>query len=860
MRVPASTHFTPIPLDAVFNRQQKSLPETLRLRDQERIGTHGAQVFRGIPFALGASRREDVVLLEQDAVAIALDNLTATYLLFIHCVEDRVSNYHAELANFAVDGNELGDAVSAYRLEYADGTTYEKTILRRFAIQQLRTSWGASPFAAVPVLADRVIPTSGDCDALGVPSTDGYGRGETRASSGRDSSSEHLWIYALPNPHPQKAIARVVCTPRSERSSIYALTATSLSDHPLRGHARQKARLTLPAGASLNATHALEDAEIDLGSVISARAALDYDEDHWSDSETVVQPLRSESDVIVEYSAHPQASLTVATGEGESIRYELGAAARGIQVINAAARPVTIRIVDKATGKPVAARLHMHGEAGEYLPPKGYHRQVNGRWFEDNYGEFVNGHVEYVYTWGECIADLPLGRVFVEISRGYEVTPIRTSVEVTQETHELLFELERVLDWRAAGWATADTHVHFLSPQTALLEGAAEGVNIVNLLASQWGEMFSNVSDFDGRSTFSARDLSSSGGDAGEFFVRVGTENRMQVLGHISLLGYSGAMIHPLCSGGPSESAFGDAQEVSMAEWAQRCIDQGGLTVMPHGPNPQCERAADLVLGLINAVEMMTFNPLNPGNGQINPYGIADWYRYLNLGLQVPICGGSDKMAASSLLGGIRTYAHLGGRALTYENWMEAMRGGNTFVTVGPLVELHVDGVAPGGQLHVGPSGGSVEVSWKVESVNVAIDLVEVVVGGEIYETATPTDPLSTAGSVQVRVSESTWIAVRVRGSYHGREGDIAAHTSAVQVLVDGRPIFNQPDAFRVLEQIEGALAYVDTLATRPQARRFRQLRATLEAAHNKLHQQLHRQGVYHAHTPLHGHEEGREH
>lgn len=63
------------------------------------------------------------------------------------------------------------------------------------------------------------------------------------------------------------------------------------------------------------------------------------------------------------------------------------------------------------------------------------------------------------------------------------------------------------------------------------------------------------------------------GGD-GEFLVRVGTENRMQTLGHISLLGYSGSMIHPLCTGGPSESALGDPQEVTMAEWAQRCIDQ----------------------------------------------------------------------------------------------------------------------------------------------------------------------------------------------------------------------------------------------------------------------------------------------
>ena len=99
-----------------------------------------------------------------------------------------------------------------------------------------------------------------------------------------------------------------------------------------------------------------------------------------------------------------------------------------------------------------------------------------------------------------------------------------------------------------------------------------------------------------------------------------------------------------------------------------------------------------------------------------------------------------------------------------------------------------------------------------------------------------------------------------MRGSYYGREGDIAAHSSAVQVVVGDKPIFIEADGLVVLEQIEGAIAYVDTLAPRPEAQRYKKLRATLESAHNRLHQRLHQQGVYHRHTPLHGHDVGREH
>ena len=584
---------------------------------------------------------------------------------------------------------------------------------------------------------------------------------------------------------------------------------------------------------------------------------LTYDRQRWSSVEPNVQPVQSDNTVIVEYIAHPQAKLYVptnATAEESYAVYDLSQTTdKTVEPIEPAMRSVRLHVIEKGSQRSVAVRLHLHGRAGEYLPPKNHHRKVNPFWFEDNYAEFVNSLNQYCYIPGECEVNLPLGEVFVEISRGYETAPIRTSVTVTPETDELTFELERVLKWRERGWITADTHVHFLTPQTALLEGQAEGVNVVNLLASQWGEMFSNVGDFDGRTTLGAEDF---GGD-GEFLVRVGTENRMQVLGHISLLGYSGSMIQPLCSGGPAESAIGDPLEVTMAEWARQCIKQNGLVVMPHTPNPQCERAADLVLGLVHAVEMMTFNSFDT---QISPYAIADWYRYLNLGYHIPVVGGTDKMSASSLLGGMRTYTYLGDQPFTYENWMAAVKAGNTFVTVGPLVELMVEGQPPGSTLTLPATGGTVSVSWKVESVSLPIDRVEVVVGGLTTEQVTVAKELCSAGSVDLQVTEATWIALRVRGSYHGKHGEIAAHTSAVQVSVEGKSIYSQHDAILVLEQIEGAIAYVDTIAPRPEARRYNQLRATLEAAHNRLHQQMHRNGIFHDHTPLHDHTRRHQH
>ena len=847
MQIPASAHFTPLNLATAYNIDRNALDDALR-PPPDVAARFGDTSFLGIPFHLGAAHQPNVILLEKDPIVLDAGNLTATYLIFAHAVADRATVYQQGFAEGSIDGNELGDHVADYALEYANGERVALPILRRFAIQQSRILWGASAFAAMPHAKPGVFRNATEEIILQRLSTAQYGRSETRTASGREQVADKLWLYALPNPNPETPIARIVLNPGHERAVVYAISATQLADHPLRPGLRRKLHLKLPTGVQLNAIGELDEIDIDLGTVISARAALNYDLDAWASTTPVVLPTPATDAVVVEYTAHPHAKLYLNTPNGLQ-SYDL-AAPTGDAIAHVAPshRPVAIHIIEKGSGTPAAVRLHLHGEAGEYLPPRGRHRKVNGFWFEDNYGEFANVHNQYAYVDGFCEVDLPLGKVYVEISRGYEVAPIRTAIEVTAETDSLSFELDKVLKWREAGWVTADTHVHFLSPQTALLEGKAEGVNVVNLLASQWGEMYSNVSDFDGKTTIGAREF---GGD-GEFLVRVGTENRMQVLGHISLLGYRGEMIHPLCSGGPSESALGDPLEVTMAEWAQRCIDQGGLSVMPHAPNPQLERAADIVLGLINAIELMTFNPLNPNMSQISPYGIADWYRYLNLGYQVPLSGGSDKMAASSLLGGIRTYTHMGERDFTFENWMAAMRAGNTFVTVGPLAELLVEGQAPGSQLRLPATGGTLNITWRVESVGLPIEQVEVVVGGLAVDAVDTGNQLVATGTTQVNVKESTWIALRVRGSYRGKAHEIAAHTSAVQVLVGDKPLFSQADAMTVLEQIEGAITYVDTLAPRPDALRFKQMRATLEAAHNQLHQRMHRAGVFHRHLPDH--------
>lgn len=878
MKTPPSPHFTPVDLKRYFNAGRRELDEGFgsRAGDTGWIDSlRGPQTHRGMPFLFGDEAGPDVLALRPGGLpaVIALPPTLASYLLFVQMAADRPPaspQGFGEIgpATLPVEGNPLGDRVSTYALRYADGSEVDVPVLRRFAIQQNHISWSASAFAALPLRRPMVHASIDEDFALGRAPGTSFFHGEARTESGRmDRQGENLWLYALPNPHPEKELTALSLSAEQEASLVFAVTTTRLTQHPLRLQGRRKLKMQLPLGVHLNNLGELdvddrgEQIGMDLGTVISARAVLDYSKTDWLGAKRDVQPMRSENEVIIEYSAHPDARLYLRCDHGHLHVWDLrsleaagiaGGASLEVVPMEPATRPVKIRILEKGSGMRVAARLHLHGSHGEYLPPKGHHRKVNTGRFEDFAGELANGLNQYAYVDGSCDADLPVGSVFVEISRGFEVRPLRRIVEVTAGTENLIFELDRVLRWRELGWVSSDTHVHFLSPQTALLEGKAEGVNVVNLLAAQWGELFTNVADFDGRTTIGAKDF---GGD-GEFLVRVGTENRMQVLGHISLLGYEGEIINPLSCGGSNEAAVGDLLEATMADWAERCRQQGGLVVMPHAPNPQAERAADIVLGLVDAIEMMSFNPRT---AQISAFGLADWYRYLNIGYHLPLVAGSDKMDAAALLGGSRTYVQLGARDFTYRNWMDAVRSGDTFITVGPLVDMTVEGRRPGSMITLPPSGGTVIINWRIESVSIPPRRVELIRNGAVVNEVRCGD-LSCNGHLSLRITESCWIAIRVRGSVAGREADIAAHTSAVYVKVGDKPIFATADAVSVLAQIEGSIAYMDTLAPRTDEARHSRLRAALELAHHRLHHKLHELGASHHHAPVHSVHVEREH
>ena len=841
---PTSPYFTPLPLLSSHSLQELAAAQQLSpaMRQAAEHAPRGDWTGWGIPFT-----SDGALLLADQPVTVKLEPFKARWVVFAHTADTRPlpegpGGFFSPMRGEGA----LNEHAADYIIRYADGSEVCAEVRRRHQIGAFTRIWGENCFQAV--VGRKPYPVHAAHEQL----QGHWGHTQTRVAFD-DSDQWTIWLWAWENPHPEQTIVAVRFEPLSGVTVLSGMSAGTVSEHPLRWRSRRKALLRLPTGEdfqpTLDARGRLAQLQLDLGQVISALPRPVYPDAAWGETANNQLPELSEREVLVEYTAHLEAIFTLWDGRTLSIaQVESGSAAQELQPVPPANQRVLIKVVERGSRKLVAAKLHLHGSCDEYLAPLDRHRIVNWAWFEDYSVDFVHGYRhQSTYIPGETVVDLPLGEVYIEVSKGFEIRPVRRLLAVTSNTEEITVEVEKVLPWRERGWVTADTHVHFLSPNSAMLEGAAEGVNVINLLASQWGELMTNVGDFDGRTTWGEAQTGLGPEGSGEYLVRVGTENRQHVMGHISLLGYNGRIIAPMTTGGPDESAIGDPIEILLTEWARQCRKQGGLVVLPHFPNPRAEHAASIISGDIDALEMTSWENLYGG---ISPYSLSDWYRYLNCGYLVPAVGGTDKMTALTAVGTVRTYAHLApDQPFTYQAWMDAVRRKETFVTYGPLLEFTVEGQPMGSRVALPASGGTVDIHWQVASVTVPMSRVELIVNGEIRESA-PVDPWQASGDWSLRVDQSAWVALLVRGHYPDKPEIIAAHATPVMLDVEGSPILAAADAVTILEQIEGALAYLDTVGARAEDRAYKRMRLILESAHRALHNRMHQQGFFHDHTP----------
>jgi hypothetical protein len=153
------------------------------------------------------------------------------------------------------------------------------------------------------------------------------------------------------------------------------------------------------------------------------------------------------------------------------------------------------------------------------------------------------------------------------------------------------------------------------------------------------------------------------------------------------------------------------------------------------------------------------------------------------------------------------------------------------------------------------PNGGTLDISWQVASVTVPISRIELIVNGEVRESkAVSVDKVE--GHWSFKTEKSAWLALLVRGHYKDKPEIVAAHSSPVMIDVKGSTMYSEVDALTILEQIESAQAYLETIGTRADDATYKRMRLFLESTYRKVHNRMHQLGYFHDHNPLSDHQE----
>tara|TARA_B100001123_G_scaffold51090_1_gene52797 strand:- start:7907 stop:10453 length:2547 start_codon:yes stop_codon:yes gene_type:complete len=820
----------------------------------------GAQTMRGLPFAVGSPQNPS-----KDRCYISIDSSDSNLTIPINKTAQRVIFAHRLLESQLLIGGYPGNKVAKYVFHMTDGTSQQAVIRERFEIGILPPETGnygsvthqmarnqmaliGHPYLAVYDKSEELFPRHDGPWHL-------TGRRQTEAMP---AEPREYYLWSWENQRPSTSIKSIDIIPTGPKFLIAAITLGNLDEHPFAREARRPVKITLPNRDDSDKSFNV-DVDVDRGDSTYANplpSTGNYDNLSDSIKGWGQEKSTKSNPSYVEIGATPSATVTV-NEDGKKlgsvnwgkVEKEGSAEDNGVrlELLDTGKNWVHVTVIDEDTGMPVPCRVHFRSPEGVPYQPHGHHNQVNSNldtWHIDVGGDVRLGQITYAYIDGKCQGWLPRGEVIVDVARGFEYEPLRTKINIEPGQQNLTLNLKRWSNMNSQGWYSGDSHVHFLSTQGSHTESQGEDLNVVNLLQSQWGSLFTNTEDFTGAPSI-MRD--------GNNIVYVGQENRQHFLGHMILWGLK-EPIMPWCSDGLSEGELAGAMETTLSHWADEAHAQGGYVINPHFPNPNGEPAALIATNRLDGIEM-----LRQGVWEHQQY-----YGYLNCGYRLPLVGGTDKMSSDVPVGLYRTYVKIPeDQEFNYETWCQNVAKGRTFLSGGPIIHFSVDGLEIGDTLKLsGP--GTIEVEAWAESI-IPINTLEIVQGGRVIASSESIEPTRRLHiKDKFKIQGNTWLAARCGGpEYLGtthydewRRG-VFAHTSPIYVATDKKwEMFDEAMAKYMLTMIEGDLEYIrhssrqNTInnVTHHHGEKDHQkyLERPLLEAQSAIHDRLHRYGISH--------------
>jgi hypothetical protein len=488
---------------------------------------------------------------------------------------------------------------------------------------------------------------------------------------------------------------------------------------------------------------------------------------------------------------------------------------------------VHVRVNDAATGKPTPCRVRFTDAEGIYYAPYGRTSQVSASFeaIERHVAGYISDEETWSYLDGTCETALPPGRLRISIEKGPEYERLEQQIQLPEGKLALRFDLKRLFDPQRDGWYSGAMVRTPLSPHDVLLEGAAEGLRVVDLLAYEreatiegaekrpvWklpAPTLSEPTDSDAYILETLIDypnlLAFSGQrpclETADCLVAVNTLNRHGALGELALLNCH-RVVHPLRVGRSTfeHSAYHRRDSWRLADWCDQCHRKNGLVIAlsihsyQDDPWYGGEGLADLILGKVDAIGRTDY---------------AWWYTLLSLGLQMPIVSPCTLRP----VGMARTYARLDpGQAFGYSGWIDAIRAGRTVFSWGPQLTLTVNGQDPGACIDLDRPGAIVKIRAEARARDKFGELM-IVHDGQVVTARPARHDVVFRAEIEEEypVEHDGWLAALCTHKPGPRGRHIDAHTSPIYLRVQTRAPDVDPAAVqRVMDCLDHTLTWVE--------------------------------------------------
>jgi hypothetical protein len=452
-----------------------------------------------------------------------------------------------------------------------------------------------------------------------------------------------------------------------------------------------------------------------------------------------------------------------------------------------------LRLVDAADGKNLTGIVRAYSEqAGKYLPLPGlFNRLLGLKLPADSSGWHVLGS-------GGAETTLPRGKIRLEALSGVETLLARQDIDLTQQAPpEIALKLDFIFRPEQEQLVAGNTHLHLMKIAREEAEEYLRKIPAADRLRLLFISYLERNPDdrFYVTNQYPVGDLPQFA--ATGVLVNNGEEHRHnfqaygQGYGHVMFLNIK-SLVKPVSLGpGLTGGGFDDRPLRSGIDEARR---QGATVIWCHNTFG-FEDVVNALTGRLHALNV--FDGSRLGSYEDN------YYRYLNLGMQMPISTGTDWF----LYDFSRVYVKVPGK-LTIPAWLDAFKAGRGVATNGPLLKLTVGGKSPGDTIRLDkPAVLQIEASALGRNHFQRLQLIH---NGKVVKTQTPTskDPYRARLEHEVRLDQPGWFAARI-DSTNKNELDrlLYAHTSPVYVEYDGKRMLDVEAARGLLEQLEEAQA-----------------------------------------------------